>query len=231
MNESLLKRGQKRGFLAFRLVNVRDFTFDKHKTADDKPFGGGAGMVLKAEPIIRALDSLKIKKNKKSKVVLLTPQGRTFNQAKAQNLARCDHLVFICGHYEGVDERIKDFADEEISIGDYILMGGEAAALVVVEAVCRGVKGVVKELSSVAQDSFSENLLDYPCYTRPAEINCKKKKLKVPSDLISGHHEQIARWRRKKMIEKTFFERPDLLPDALFNKEDQAHLKSVILGN
>lgn len=231
MNESLLKRGQERGFLNFRLVNLRDFTFDKHKIADDKPFGGGVGMVLKAEPIIRALDSLKIKKNKKRKVILLTPQGKIFNQKKAQSLAHLDNLVLICGHYEGVDERIRDFVDEEISIGDYVLMGGEAAALVVVEAICRGIKGVVKEASSVAQDSFSESLLDYPCYTRPAEITYKKKKLTVPLELTSGHHEQIACWRRKKMIEKTFFERPDLLPDAIFNKEDQTHLKSVILGN
>lgn len=214
LQQSILKRAADRGLLEFKVHNLRDFTKDKHQTVDDYPYGGGAGMLMKPEPIFCAVNSLK---QAKTRVILMCPQGEVFSQAKAQELANEEHLVFICGHYEGVDERVRDYlVDEEISIGDYVLTGGELPALVVIDSLSRMIPGVVKELDSVIQDSFYNGLLDYPQYTRPAEFSGYK----VPEVLLSGHHENIALWRKKESLRRTFLKRPDLLQDKELNQEE-----------
>lgn len=214
LQQSILKRAADKGILEVRVHNLRDFTQDKHQTVDDYPYGGGAGMLMKPEPIFRAVNSLK---QEKTKVILMCPQGEVFSQPKARELARDEHLLFICGHYEGVDERVRDYlVDEEISIGDYVLTGGELPALVVIDSLSRMIPGVVKEIDSVIQDSFYNGLLDYPQYTRPAEFSGYK----VPEVLLSGHHENIALWRRKEALRRTFLKRPDLLAKKELSKEE-----------
>lgn len=214
LQQSILKRAADKGLLEVRVHNLRDFTQDKHQTVDDYPYGGGAGMLMKPEPIFRAVNSLK---QEKTKVILMCPQGEVFSQPKARELARDEHLLFICGHYEGVDERVRDYlVDEEISIGDYVLTGGELPALVVIDSLSRMIPGVVKEIDSVIQDSFYNGLLDYPQYTRPAEFSGYK----VPEVLLSGHHENIALWRRKEALRRTFLKRPDLLAKKELSKEE-----------
>ena len=214
LQQSILKRAADKGILEVRVHNLRDFTQDKHQTVDDYPYGGGAGMLMKPEPIFRAVNSLK---QEKTKVILMCPQGEVFSQPKARELAKEEHLLFICGHYEGVDERVRDYlVDEEISIGDYVLTGGELPALVVIDSLSRMIPGVVKEIDSVIQDSFYNGLLDYPQYTRPAEFSGYK----VPEVLLSGHHENIALWRRKEALRRTFLKRPDLLAKKELSKEE-----------
>ena len=214
LQQSILKRAADKGLLEVRVHNLRDFTQDKHQTVDDYPYGGGAGMLMKPEPIFRAVNSLK---QEKTKVILMCPQGEVFSQPKARELAKEEHLLFICGHYEGVDERVRDYlVDEEISIGDYVLTGGELPALVVIDSLSRMIPGVVKEIDSVIQDSFYNGLLDYPQYTRPAEFSGYK----VPEVLLSGHHENIALWRRKEALRRTFLKRPDLLAKKELSKEE-----------
>lgn len=214
LQQSILKRAADKGILEVRVHNLRDFTQDKHQTVDDYPYGGGAGMLMKPEPIFRAVNSLK---QEKTKVILMCPQGEVFSQPKARELARDEHLLFICGHYEGVDERVRDYlVDEEISIGDYVLTGGELPALVVIDSLSRMIPGVVKEIDSVIQDSFYNGLLDYPQYTRPAEFSGYK----VPEVLLSGHHENIALWRRKEALRRTFLKRPDLLAKKELSQEE-----------
>lgn len=214
LQQSILKRAADKGLLEVRVHNLRDFTQDKHQTVDDYPYGGGAGMLMKPEPIFRAVNSLK---QEKTKVILMCPQGEVFSQPKARELARDEHLLFICGHYEGVDERVRDYlVDEEISIGDYVLTGGELPALVVIDSLSRMIPGVVKEIDSVIQDSFYNGLLDYPQYTRPAEFSGYK----VPEVLLSGHHENIALWRRKEALRRTFLKRPDLLAKKELSQEE-----------
>jgi len=211
--ESLIKKAQEKGLVEIKIHDLRKWAKDRHKTVDDKPYGGGAGMVMMIEPIYKALQELKEKKGK-SRVVLLTPQGQLFNQKAAERLAKLDQLILLCGHYEGVDERVREhLVEEEISIGDYVLTGGELAAMVVVDAVVRLVPGVVGKEESLKNESFSlttaggKLLLDYPQYTRPAEF----KGWKVPEVLLSGDHQRIAEWRRRKALEKTKKRRPDLL--------------------
>jgi len=204
-DESLLKRAQDKGLVKIKIHNLRHWAKDKHKTVDDKPFGGGPGMVIKVEVIDQALNDLK-KKN--SKTILLTPQGKAFNQKKAKSLSKLEHIILICGHYEGVDERIRqNLVDEEISIGDYVLTGGEIPAMVVVDTVVRLIPGVVGKKESLKEESFSKGLLEYPQYTRPAEY----KGWKVPEVLVSGNHEEIKKWREKQSKEKTKKQRPDLI--------------------
>lgn len=212
ISESLLKKAQDKGLLSLNIVNLRDFTTDKHKTADDTPYGGGAGMVMKVDVVVHCLAGLGTKfDNRNSKaehrIILMTPRGKTLTQGKVRELAGCKHLTLICGHYEGIDERICDYIDEEISIGDYVLTGGELPAMVLIDAIARHIPGVVKEAASVENDSFSSGRLDYPCYTRPEEFEGKK----VPEILLSGNHKEIARWRAEQALRITRERRPDLL--------------------
>lgn len=204
LTESIVKRAQKKGKVKIRVHNLRKWTSDRHKTADDKPFGGGCGMVMKVEPIYKALKSLS---GKNTDVILLTPQGRRLDQKLARKLAGRKHIVFICGHYEGVDERIRGLATNEISIGDYILTGGEIPAMAVMDSVIRLIPGVLGKGESVADESFENNMLEYPQYTRPREF----KGMAVPGDLLSGDHKRIAEWRKKQALKKTKEVRPDLL--------------------
>ncbi|MBI5400278.1 tRNA (guanosine(37)-N1)-methyltransferase TrmD [Candidatus Saganbacteria bacterium] len=228
LNESLLKKAQEKGLLSLNLVALRNFTADKHKTADDTPYGGGAGMVMKANVVVAGIISSKEKaESRKSKVesrtILLCPTGKVLTQAKVNELANYKHLTLICGHYEGIDERIRGYVDEEISIGDYVLTGGEIPALVLIDAVARQLPGVVKEADSVANDSFYKGLLDYPSYTKPEEFEGHK----VPEVLLSGHHEEIKRWRRKMTLKLTLEKRPELLAKIELNKEDRKMLEEI----
>ncbi|MEW5758553.1 MAG: tRNA (guanosine(37)-N1)-methyltransferase TrmD [Candidatus Omnitrophota bacterium] len=204
ISESILGRAQKKGIVSIKVHNLRDYTLDKHKKVDDRPFGGGPGMVFCAEPIFRAVSTLR-KKN--TRVILLSASGRLFNQKEAMRLSKYRHLILICGHYEGVDERVKAIIDEEISIGDYVLTGGEIPSLVIVDAVARLIKGVVGRNESLTFESFCANLLEYPQYTRPANF----RGLKVPKILLSGDHKQIEQWRKIQSLKKTKQIRPDLL--------------------
>lgn len=216
--ESLLKKAQDKGILELNTVDIRDFATDKHKKVDDYPYGGGVGMVMKPEPIFAAWEAVTADQEVKSrKTILLCPQGEVFTQKKAEELAHCEHLILICGHYEGVDERVRQFlVDEEISIGDYILTGGEIPAMVLVDAVSRLIPGVVGTYSSVEQDTFSDGLLEYPQYTRPREFRGHK----VPDVLLSGNHEEIRKWRRQESLLRTKRRRPDLLEKACLTEED-----------
>ena len=206
LGESMMKRAARMGAAEFRVVNPREFTTDIHRTADDRPYGGGPGMVLKPEPLAAAIRSVL---DDDAHVVLMSPQGARFTQAKAEELAARRHLVFVCGHYEGVDERVCDlFVDEEISIGDYVLTNGALPAAVVIDAVVRLLPGVVGGEGGTAAESFSSGLLDHPHYTRPEVF----EGLPVPPILLSGDHAAIARWRREQALSRTRERRPDLLP-------------------
>jgi tRNA (guanine37-N1)-methyltransferase len=223
LRESILGKAQERGVVSVAVHDLREHTFDKHRVADDAPYGGGVGMVLKPEPIIRCLKALEAEAGS-SKVVLLTPQGELLTQKMAQRLAKEERLVLICGRYEGVDERIRlNYTDLEISVGDYVLSGGEAAALVVLDTVVRLLPGAVGEERSIQEDSFQRGLLDYPHYTRPAEVEGRK----VPEVLLSGNHEAIRRWRRKESLRRTRARRPDLLAEASLTDEDTELLKEI----
>ncbi len=205
-SESLLKRAQEKGLLTIQLHDLRSYTHDKHQQVDDAPFGGGGGMVLKPGPVFEAVEALR--KNERSRVVLMCPQGERFSQAKAKALSSEDQLIFICGHYEGFDERIREhLVTDELSIGDYVLTGGELPAMVMVDVIARHIPGVVKEMSSVEQDSFYNGLLDHPAYTRPPEF----RGWKVPEILLSGDHAKIEQWRKEQALLRTQRKRPDLL--------------------
>ncbi|MBU3957372.1 tRNA (guanosine(37)-N1)-methyltransferase TrmD [Patescibacteria group bacterium] len=204
-DESIVKRAQEKKLVEVKIHNLRKWAKDKHKTVDDRPFGGGVGMVLMIEPIYKALKELR---QKDSKVILLTPQGKGFNQKLAKNFSKEKHMIFICGHYEGVDERIREhLIDEEISIGDYVLTGGELPAMVVIDTLVRLIPGVLEKPEAIKNESFSTKTLEYPQYTRPANF----KGWKVPETLLSGNHKKIAAWRKKKSLERTKKRRPDLL--------------------
>ena len=213
-NFSILKRAIDHGLVSINTHNIRDYTHDKHHTADDYAYGGGAGMILKPEPIFEAVESIKsdIKQEiGELSVILLTPQGRLFSQQIAQELSAYSHLIFICGHYEGVDERVRErLVTDEISIGDYVLSGGELAAMVVVDAVVRLLPGVLGSEASLVDDSHVAGLLEYPQYTRPVEY----RGWSVPEVLLSGNHAQIAKWRREQAIRRTQERRPELLDKA-----------------
>ncbi|HHI96773.1 MAG TPA: tRNA (guanosine(37)-N1)-methyltransferase TrmD [Thermodesulfatator atlanticus] len=217
-----LKKARERGLIEINLINLRDFALDKHRMVDDRPFGGGEGMVFKPEPLYRAISSLR--QQGAPYVVYLSPQGRLLNQEIVRELYEKGHLVLICGRYEGIDERIREhFIDDEISIGDYVVFGGEVAALVVIEAVARLVPGVVGKRDSVEKESFSQGLLKYPQYTRPRDF----MGYKVPEILLSGDHAAIAKWRRKKSLEVTLKRRPDLLKKARLSEEDLEFLRQL----
>lgn len=210
--ESIIKRAIENKKVEINTCNFRDFAKNKHKKVDDTPYGGGAGMVLMCQPIFDAVESIK-KEN--SKVILLSPQGKTFNQEKAYELAKEEHLIFICGHYEGFDERIKSICDEEISIGDYVLTGGELPAMVLTDSITRLIPGVIDE-ESHQKDSFNDNLLDYPTYTKPRSY----KGMKVPDVLLSGDHKKIDDWRRNEQLKVTNEKRPDLLEHKVALKKE-----------
>jgi tRNA (guanine37-N1)-methyltransferase len=220
LNESILKRGRDKGLLEITIRNIRDYTDDKHKTADDSPYGGGAGMVLKPEPIFKAFEAMKADHPKDEFfTILLSPQGRVLNQRRAKQLSeeKC-RIVLICGHYEAVDERvIQTLVDEELSIGDYVLTGGELAALVVIDTVARLLPGVLGDEESAYRDSFGDGLLDHPHYTRPAEFRGRK----VPDVLLSGNHAEIERWRRREALRATLIKRPELLDTANLTDDDR----------
>src|SRR5213083_1872703 len=199
-------RAIERGTLEVAVRDLREFTVDRHRVVDDVPYGGGPGMVLKPEPLFRALEAIEAERGRPLTVVLTSPQGTRFTQAEAQRLSRVEHLVLLCGRYEGVDERVRERVTEEISIGDYVLSGGELPALVILDAVARLVPGVVGDEQSVAEDSFSRGLLDFPQYTRPAEVRgpgAAGAALKVPDVLLSGNHGDIRRWRKREAVSRT----------------------------
>ncbi len=223
LNESILKRARGKKLLDVRLYNIRDFTSDPHRSVDDHPFGGGAGMVFKPEPIFRAVDFLR-EDGEPRKIILLSPQGRSFNQSKAEAYSReKQRFVFICGRYEGIDERVKILVDEEVSIGDYVITGGELAALVIIDAVTRLIPGALGDERSTEDESFSWGLLDYPHYTRPREF----RGLQVPPVLVSGNHKEIWLWRRKQALKKTLEIRPDILEKAGLTDLDKKLLSEI----
>ncbi len=223
LQSSILKRAQEKGLIRVRLWDIRQYAEDKHKMTDDAPYGGGGGMVMKVEPIERALAALD-RKGEETQVILLTPQGELFNQKMAEQLSLYSRLVLICGHYEGVDERVREhLTDKELSIGDYILTGGELSALVVVDAVSRLVPGVLGNSESAASDSFAMGILEYPQYTRPAVY----RDWQVPEVLLSGNHAEITAWRRREALKRTLIRRPDLLEDGELSEEDQRILKEL----
>ncbi|HQQ87092.1 MAG TPA: tRNA (guanosine(37)-N1)-methyltransferase TrmD [Smithellaceae bacterium] len=225
LNYSLLKKAQDKDLIEIFIHNIRDWAEDKHKMTDDAPYGSGCGMVMKVGPVDKALAAVK-KKEMNPLVILMTPQGELFNQRIAAELATKRQIVIICGRYEGVDERIRrHLADREISIGDYILTGGELSALILIDAVSRFVPGVLGNMRSVEGDSFSDGLLEYPQYTRPADY----KGWKVPDVLLSGNHAQIENWRREESLRKTYRRRPDLLRKARLSAADKEILKKIKL--
>lgn len=228
--ESMLRRAVERGLIKIAIQNIRDFALDKHRTTDDAPYGGGAGMVMKPEPIFAAVEHVLAEARAAgqggddSAIILLTPQGRLFTQKVAEELARRRHLVLICGHYEGVDERVRQhLATDELSIGDYVLTGGELPAMVVVDAVSRLVPGVLGAVESLAEESISSGLLEYPQYTRPLDF----RGWRVPEVLLSGNHAAIARWRREQALLRTHQRRPDLLARASLSPADRKYLESI----
>ena len=215
LNESMVKRAQQKGKVTINIVDLRKYSLDKHHKVDDRPFGGGSGMVMAAQPIFDAVKDIKSQgtrhtsqTKKKAKVILLCPQGKTFKQAMAKKLSKEKHLIFICGHYEGIDERVRQgLADEEISIGDYVLTGGELPAMVVTDAVVRLIPGVLGDKNSLNFESFEGNLLEYPQYTRPMNF----REMLVPEVLLCGDHKKIASWRKAQALKRTKARRPDLL--------------------
>lgn len=226
LQESILGKAIEKGLLQIQTVNIRDFALDKHQVVDDTPYGGGQGMVMKVEPIARAIESVK-SKNPSARIIYLTPQGKRFDQNLARRLSSQSHLVLLCGRYEGVDERVRElFIDEEISIGDYVLTGGELAAMVLIDAVSRFIPGVLGSDRSAEEDSFFNSLLEYPHYTRPFDFrgNC------VPEILLSGNHSAISLWRRKEALRRTLSRRSDLLAKANLSEEDKKILEEIRKG-
>lgn len=216
---SIIKRALVQELVEIECVNFRDYTLDKHRKVDDTPCGGGQGMVLSPQPIVDALRAIK---GDHSHVVLLSPQGQTFQQPIAHRFASLEHLVLICGHYEGFDERIRDYVDEEISLGDFVLTGGEGAALVIADAVIRLLDDVIRQ-DSHEDDSFENGLLEYPQYTRPIEFDGKR----VPEVLLSGHHENIRKWRLYQSLKRTYLKRPDLLEGRVCSDEEETFLRKI----
>jgi tRNA (guanine37-N1)-methyltransferase len=215
--ESILQKAIQKGLIEVDIRDIRAYAEDKHKTVDDTPYGGGAGMVMRVDVVVRALEAA----GPADEVILLTPAGQPLNQRLVEELAQKSHLVLVCGRYEGIDARVEQFVTREVSIGDYVLMGGELGALVILEATARLLPGVIKEAESYQQDSFSTGLLDYPHYTRPPVF----RGLAVPEILTSGHHGKIAEWRRKQALKRTRMRRPDLLEKAQLTPKDLAWLE------
>ncbi len=222
LSATMLAKGRERGAIRFSIHDVRDYTDDRHRTADDTPYGGGQGMVMKPDPLVAAIEATGDGEGRPRRI-LLSPRGRVFDGELAFELARMDSLAIVCGRYEGIDERVRAFVDDEVSVGDYVLSGGEPAALVVIDAVARLIPGVLGCAQSALDESFTEGLLEYPQYTRPAEF----RGMPVPEVLISGDHGKIAEWRRREALRRTFDWRPDLLLDADLSDEDRLWLAEL----
>jgi tRNA (guanine37-N1)-methyltransferase len=219
---SILGRASDRGLIEVRAHNLRDWAEGRHQVTDDVPYGGGDGMVMKPEPVARALEELR-RESPGARVLLMTPQGRPFRQCDAQQLKDVPALIFVCGRYEGFDERIRTLVDDEYSLGDFVLTGGELAAMVMIDAIARLVPGVLGNAGSAVTDSFADGLLEHPHYTRPVEFNG----MRVPDVLLSGHHAEIARWRRRQQLQRTLERRPDLLESAPLSESDLAILEEL----
>jgi tRNA (guanine37-N1)-methyltransferase len=226
-SHSILKQAQEKKVVNFNVVNFRDFTEDRHQRVDDYPYGGGGGMVLTPQPIFDAVETLKKNESvdaKKPRIVLLCPQGETYTQQKAEEFSKEDHLILICGHYEGYDERIREHViTDEISIGDYVLTGGEIGAMTIADSVTRLLPGALGNAQSAVTDSHSTGLLEYPHYTRPAEF----RGLTVPDILLSGHHKRIDEWRHEQALKRTYERRPDMLDKLDLSKEDEQYLQKI----
>jgi tRNA (guanine37-N1)-methyltransferase len=224
LRESIIGKAIEKGLIQIRTVNIRDFTLDKHQVVDDTPYGGGQGMVMKVEPIARAIESVK-SQNPAAWTVYLTPQGKPFHQDLARRLSTQPHVILLCGRYEGVDERVRElFVDEEISIGDYVLTGGELAAMVLIDAISRFIPGVLGSDRSAEEDSFFNSLLEYPQYTRPFDFRGSG----VPEVLLSGNHSAISLWRKREALKRTSLRRPDLLAEAHLTEEDKRLLEEIL---
>ena len=225
LETSILGRAAAKGIVSFEAVNIRDYTLERHGKVDDYPYGGGAGMVMQAEPIYRAYAALVEKIGKKPRVIYMTPQGQTFNQSIAEDLAKEEDLVFLCGHYEGVDERVLEMiATDYLSAGDYVLTGGELPAMMMIDCISRLVPGVLNNNVSAEFETFHDNLLEYPQYTRPEVFMGKK----VPDILLSGHHANVEKWRREQSIIRTLKNRPELLENAVLSKKEQKFLDELL---
>ena len=222
-NESIIERARTRKLVEINTVNIRDFALGRHQQVDDYPYGGGAGMVMKIDVLSRAITSLK---RASSHVIYLSPQGTPLVQEKVIRMARQDHLILLCGHYEGIDERVMNLVDEEVSIGDYVLSGGEIAAMVLVDAVTRLIPGVLGDDNSAQEESFAGGLLEYPHYTRPHTYQGEA----VPEILLSGHHEQIRIWRKKLSLMRTLLKRPDLLLQRKYDHEEKKLLEEILFN-
>ncbi len=224
LSHSVTKRALDAGLISLNAVDIRDYSQDKHKHVDDAPYGGGAGMVMQPEPIWLAYQDMVGNMEQKPRVVYVTPQGTVFRQSMAEEFAKEDDLIFLCGHYEGIDERIlEEIVTDYVSIGDYVLTGGELPSLVMIDAISRLIPGVLNNETSAEFESFHDNLLEYPHYTRPVEYHGKK----VPDVLLSGHHANIEKWRREQSLKRTLERRPDLLETANLTKEDKKYLKKL----
>lgn len=224
LQHSILKQAEEKGIVQYEVINFRDFSKDKHKRVDDYPYGGGAGMVLTPQPIFDAVEAVKEKCTGSPRVILLCPQGETYDQNKAEQLAKEEELILICGHYEGYDERIREhLVTDEISIGDYVLTGGEIGAMAIVDSVTRLLPGALGNKQSAISDSFSTGLLEHPQYTRPAKF----RSYEVPEVLLSGHHEKIEQWRRKESLRRTFERRRDLLETVELSEQDKQFLAEL----
>ena len=218
-SHSIMGKASEKGLLDIKAIDIRDYTLNKHKKVDDTPYGGGAGMVMAPQPVVDALRD--IKKTNKGKVIFLGPRGKTFNQELANELSKEEELIFVCGHYEGIDERVYKYFDMEVSLGDFVLTGGEMAAIPVIDSICRLIPGVLGKEESFQDESFYDGTLEYPQYTRPFEFEGEK----VPEILISGHHENIRKWRRKHSLLITKERRKDLFEKLVLTKEDKKLLK------
>ncbi len=224
LETSITGRAIERGTIGLNVVNIRDFSHDKHRHVDDYPYGGGAGMVMQPDPIYEAWTHVTQGMDQKPRVIYLTPQGRVFRQDMARDLAHEEEIIFLCGHYEGVDERVLDeIVTDQVSIGDYVLTGGELAAMVMIDAIARMVPGVLTNEESGTYESFYNNLLEYPQYTRPPVFRGRE----VPEVLLSGHHARIEEWRRRQSLERTLQHRPDLLEQADLSREDISYLETL----
>ncbi len=225
LNISIMGKAIDKGLIGVNAVNIRDFTTNKHLKVDDYPYGGGAGMVMQAQPVFDAYKSVEFKCNKKPRVIYMTPQGRVFNQKIAEELAKEEELVFLCGHYEGIDERVlEEIVTDNISIGDFVLTGGELPAMMMIDAISRLIPDVLHNDVSAEIESFHDNLLEYPQYTRPEEVLGRR----VPDVLLSGHHKNIETWRRQQSLIRTKERRPDLLENANLTKKDKEFLEKYI---
>ncbi len=225
LSTSITGRAMEKGIISANAINIRDFSKDKHRHVDDAPYGGGAGMVMQPEPICDAYEDLCSRLGRKPRVIYMTPQGRVFNQQIAQELAQEEELVFLCGHYEGIDERALELVcTDYLSIGDYVLTGGELPAMVMIDCISRLVPGVLGSEVSAEVESFHDNLLEYPQYTRPEVF----RDLTVPEVLLSGHHKNIEKWRREQSIRRTLERRPDLLEDAVLSKKEKQYLDELL---